>query len=112
ALASSAASPDCSVIRLDMVGANFCSGWDTASFGDLTGSSVEDVAARLRASDEHLQRIRQLPVPVVSGVRGKVIGFGIGLLASIHLPVIAHEARLTLPEVRFGFAPAGLGHAL
>lgn len=111
-LEDAARQPDCAVIRLDLVGPHFCGGWDTSSFGELGTNSTQAVADALRRSDETLARIRRLPVPVVAGVRGKVIGFGAGLLGAIHLPVAAGTARLLLPEVRFGFAPAGVGHLL
>ncbi len=111
-LESAAADPACVVIRLDMAGKHFCGGWDTTSFGDLSASTTEEVAAALRASDDLLDRIRRLPVPIVGAVRGKVIGFGAGLLAALHFPVVAADARLTLPEVAYGFAPAGVGHVM
>ncbi|MDG6106262.1 enoyl-CoA hydratase/isomerase family protein [Dactylosporangium aurantiacum] len=109
---TAAANAACAVIRLDMAGRHFCGGWDTTSFAALAGTTQEAVADGLRASDAALRRIRQLPVPVVSAVRGQVIGFGAGLLDAIHLPVAAADARLSLPEARFGFAPAGVGYAI
>lgn len=112
ALEELATEPLCSVIRLEMAGENFCGGWDTRSFGSLSRASVESVAAALAGTDAALDRIRRLPVPVVTAVHGKVIGFGAGLLDAIHVAVAADTATLHLPEVRFGFAPAGVGHAL
>ncbi|GAB3834451.1 enoyl-CoA hydratase/isomerase family protein [Dactylosporangium cerinum] len=109
---TAAADEACAVIRLDMAGRHFCGGWDTTSFAALAGTTQEAVAAGLRDSDAALHRIRQLPVPVVSAVRGQVIGFGAGLLSAVHLPVAATDARLSLPEARFGFAPAGVGHTI
>ena len=88
-----------------MAGRHFCGGWDTTSFAALAGTTQEAVAAGLRDSDAALHRIRRLPVPVVSAVRGQAIGFGAGLLSAVHLPVAAADARLSLPEARFGFAP-------
>lgn len=112
ALETAAADPHCSVIRLEMAGPNFCGGWDTRSFGDLAEAGVDAVADQLRESDALLGRIRRLPVPVLCAVRGQVIGFGVGLLAALHLPVAADDVRLSLPEVRYGFAPAGVGHTV
>ena len=111
-LESAASDKSCSVVRLEMAGKNFCGGWDTASFGDLAAAGVDAVAASLAESDRALDRIRTLPVPVVAAVRGQVIGFGAGLLAAVHLPVAAGDVRLSLPEVRHGFAPAGVGHTI
>ncbi|MBO2447809.1 enoyl-CoA hydratase/isomerase family protein [Actinomadura barringtoniae] len=111
-LEAAADDPSCVVIRLDMAGRHFCGGWDTSAFEGLFGESAETVAERLRASDALVDRIRRLPVPVVAGVRGKVIGFGVGLLDAVHLPVAAADAQVSLPEARFGFAPAGVGHLI
>ncbi len=111
-MTAAAADETCVVIRLDMAGRHFCGGWDTSSFAELAGAPPETVAARLRGSDAALEEIRRLPVPVVAAVRGRVIGFGAGLLDAVHLPVAAADARLSLPEARFGFAPAGVGHTI
>lgn len=111
-LETAAADGSCAVIRLDMAGRHFCAGWDTSSFTALAGATREEVAADLRASDAAVQRIRRLPVPVVAAVRGRIIGFGVGLLGAVHLPVAAADARLSLPEARYGFAPAGVGHTI
>ncbi|OLT31657.1 hypothetical protein BJF79_00135 [Actinomadura sp. CNU-125] len=112
ALERAAADPAHVVIRLEMAGRHFCGGWDTASFAGLADEPAETVAERLRESDALVDRIRRLPVPVVAGVRGRIVGFGLGLLAAVHLPVAAAEARASLPEARFGFAPAGVGHTV
>lgn len=111
-LESAAADTACAVIRLDMVGKHFCSGWDTSSFTELAGATSEAVAADLHASDAALHRVRQLPVPVITAVRGQVIGFGAGLLSAVHLPVAADDVRMSLPEARYGFAPAGVGYTI
>ncbi|WP_328345993.1 enoyl-CoA hydratase/isomerase family protein [Micromonospora sp. NBC_00421] len=111
-LETAAADDRCAVVRLDLAGKHFCAGWDTSSFAALADATREAVAADLRASDAALHRIRRLPVPVVAGVRGRIIGFGVGLLSAVHLPVAATDARLSLPEARYGFAPAGVGHTI
>ncbi|MEE3128841.1 MAG: enoyl-CoA hydratase/isomerase family protein [Actinomycetota bacterium] len=110
ALEQAAGQPGCRVIHLEMAGPHFCGGWDTRTFSGMAGAEPATIAADLRASDETLDRIRRLPVPVVAGVRGRVIGFGVGLLSAIHLPIAATGARASLPEATFGFAPAGVGH--
>jgi methylglutaconyl-CoA hydratase len=107
ALEAAAATDDCVLIELDMAGRHFCAGWDTTAFAGLAGAPLQTVAANLRASDAALGRIRRLAVPVVTAVRGRVIGFGAGLLDAVHLPIAAASARLSLPEARVGFAPAG-----
>ena len=112
ALEAAAATPPVSVVRLEMAGRHFCAGWDTREFGRLADGSAAEIEAALAVNDDRLDRIRHLPVPVVAAVRGRVAGFGAGLLASLHLPVAADDASLTLPEVGFGISPAGVLHAL
>ncbi|GAB3057840.1 hypothetical protein GCM10027186_06490 [Micromonospora schwarzwaldensis] len=111
-LETAAADERCALVRLDMAGRHFCGGWDTTAFAALADATTETVAADLRASDAALHRIRRLPVPVVAAVRGRIIGFGAGLLSAVHLPIAAADARLSLPEARYGFAPAGVGHTI
>ncbi|MFY1699837.1 MULTISPECIES: enoyl-CoA hydratase/isomerase family protein [unclassified Solwaraspora] len=112
ALEAAAADDACTVVHLEMAGRHFCGGWDTSAFAGLADRSPEAVADGLRASDAALRRIRRLPVPVVAPVRGRVIGFGAGLLDAVHLPIAAASASLSLPEARYGFAPAGVGHTI
>ncbi|MFY1638176.1 enoyl-CoA hydratase/isomerase family protein [Solwaraspora sp. WMMB335] len=111
-LEAAAATDTCVIIQLEMAGRNFCGGWDTAEFAGLAGRPPDVIAAGLRDSDLALRRVRRLPVPIVTAVRGHVIGFGAGLLGAVHLPIAATDARLSLPEARYGFAPAGVGHTI
>jgi methylglutaconyl-CoA hydratase len=112
ALEGAAARDDVTVVRLEAAGRHFCAGWDTATFGDLARETEEAVAARLRENDDRLARLRDLPVPVVAAVRGRVAGFGAGLLAAVHLPVAASDATLAMPEVAHGICPGGVLHTL
>lgn len=108
ALERTAAAPAVAVIELSMAGPTFCSGWDTREFAALAQRSPAELEASLRASDAALARIRALPVPVVAAVRGQVTGFGVGLLASLHLAVLADDATAALPEIAYGISPAGI----
>jgi methylglutaconyl-CoA hydratase len=112
ALESVAAREDVGVVRLEMAGRHFCAGWDTSTFGDLAREPATVVAERLRENDDHLARLRDLPVPVVAAVRGRVAGFGAGLLAAVHVPVVADDATLAMPEVAHGICPGGVLHTL
>jgi enoyl-CoA hydratase/carnithine racemase len=112
ALAEAADTTDCSVIRLEMAGSNFSGGWDTTSFGNLSRATTDQVATQLATGQAAVDSITELPVPVVTSVHGKVIGFAAGLLDAVHIAIAADTATMHLPEVRFGFAPAGVGHRL
>ncbi|MFS3126799.1 enoyl-CoA hydratase/isomerase family protein [Nocardioides sp. Bht2] len=108
ALERSAADPAVNAIHLTMAGPTFCSGWDTREFAALAQRSPADLEASLRATDRALNRITSLPVPVIAAVRGQVTGFGVGLLASLHLAVVADDATAALPEIAYGISPAGV----
>ena len=112
ALEDAAARSETAVVRLHMAGRHFCAGWDTADFGRLSSAPADDVTESLRHNDRLLARIRALPVPVVAAVHGRVAGFGVGLLAHLHVPLAAHDATLALPEVSFGISPGGVLHTL
>ncbi|MGB0099010.1 MAG: enoyl-CoA hydratase/isomerase family protein [Nocardioides sp.] len=112
ALEEAAARPETSAVRLVMAGRHFSAGWDTADFARLRAASPAEVSASLRANDRQLARIRDLPVPVVTSVHGRVAGFGVGLLAHVHVPVSSHDATLALPEAAFGICPGGVLHTL
>jgi enoyl-CoA hydratase/carnithine racemase len=112
ALAEAAGTTGCSAIRLQMAGANFSGGWDTTSFGDLSRATTEQVAIQLATGQAAVDSIAELPVPVVTSVHGKVVGFAAGLLDAVHVAIAADTATMHLPEVRFGFTPAGVGHRI
>ncbi|WP_232676207.1 enoyl-CoA hydratase/isomerase family protein [Nocardioides sp. R-C-SC26] len=100
------------VLVLEMAGAHFCAGWDTSTFADLAMASERQIADDLRDNDALLARIAALPVPVLTAVRGRVAGFGAGLLASVTVPIVSSEATLALPEARFGICPGGVLHTM
>lgn len=112
ALEEAASRPATCVVRLVMAGPHFCAGWDTRDFGRLRSAPAGEVEESLRANDRQLARIRDLPVPVVTAVHGRVAGFGVGLLAHLHLAVAAVDASLALPEAGFGISPGGVLHTL
>lgn len=115
ALEAAAARPDVAVVHLVMAGRHFSTGWDTTTFPALAALAAQDesaVAADLRANDALVSRVRDLPVPVVAAVRGRVAGFGAGLLAAVHVPVAAHDVTLALPEIGFGICPGGVLHTV
>lgn len=107
-LEAAAEAPGVALVRLEMAGQTFCSGWDTREFSALSTRSPAEVEDSLRENDRQLARIRNLPVPVVAAVRGHTVGFGVGLLASIHLPIMADDATASLPEVAYGISPGGV----
>ncbi|ROO85794.1 methylglutaconyl-CoA hydratase [Actinocorallia herbida] len=108
AVEEAAADPECAVVVVRPAGRHFCAGWDTSAFPDLARASAEDLAAELRGVHAALDRLWRVPAVTVAEVKGMTAGFGLGLLAHLHLAVAAADARFALPEVGHGIAPAGV----
>lgn len=100
--------PACSAVVIRSAGPHFCAGWDTGGFAELGRRSAEELAAELCRVHGLLRRLWEVPAVTVAEVRGMTAGFGIGLLAHVHIAVAAADARFALPEVAHGIAPAGV----
>jgi 2-(1,2-epoxy-1,2-dihydrophenyl)acetyl-CoA isomerase len=88
-------------------GADFCAGADLKSMATALSPSAEqrgkDVAemARQMAWPIFLG-MHELQIPIVTSVRGHVIGAGVQMVLSSDLAVASQTAKLTLPQVRLG----------
>jgi enoyl-CoA hydratase/carnithine racemase len=60
-----------------------------------------------RAWPDGIGAVARLPMPVVAAVRGEVRGWGVALALACDLRVVAHGARLSLPEAAAGRLPGG-----
>ena len=89
------------VVVVTGAGRSFCSGIDTAAFGDLAGS-FDEMVARAQAG---FRRIAALPMPVVAAIHGHALGAGLQLALACDLRVVAVDATLGLIEARFGLLP-------
>lgn len=95
-----AAGARCVVLR--GAGDTFCAGWDITSIRpgqDDPVALIEDVVAPL------LRRLRALPVPTLSVVRGAALGFGFGLALSCDLCVADEAALFGSPFRAIGMVP-------
>jgi enoyl-CoA hydratase/carnithine racemase len=99
---------DCTVIVVRAVGPHFCAGWDVTDFDRLRRAGARQVAAELRHTAELLDGLWAVPAVTVAAVRGSVAGFGVGLLARMHLAVASTTTSVMLPEARFGIAAGGV----
>jgi enoyl-CoA hydratase len=88
-----AVADDARVVVLTGAGGHFCSG------ADLSGVEGEEFRAALRAL---LDRITEVPVPVVTAVEGAALGAGVQL-------AVASDLRVATPDARFGVPAAKLG---
>ncbi|WP_028534864.1 enoyl-CoA hydratase-related protein [Paludibacterium yongneupense] len=105
-LAELAPRPDIRVVALGGRGRDFCAGADLdwmRRMGDLDARHNRDDADTLA---ELLQRLAQMPQPVLARVQGAAIGGGLGLAAACDIVLAARDAHFALSEVRLGLIPA------
>jgi 2-(1,2-epoxy-1,2-dihydrophenyl)acetyl-CoA isomerase len=104
ATAEVAADPGGAVL-LRSAGGSFCVGGDLRAFAGLgteTGTYVHAVATAAHAAIEVLH---DLPVPVVTAVRGAAAGGGIGLALVGDIVLAARSARFRLAYTAIGLTP-------
>ncbi|WP_128376363.1 enoyl-CoA hydratase/isomerase family protein [Streptomyces cavernae] len=92
-------------VLLRAAGATFCVGGDLRAFagrGAETGAYVHAVATAAHAA---VLSLYELPVPVVTAVRGAAAGGGIGLALVGDLVLAARSARFRLAYTAIGLTP-------
>ncbi|WP_217185765.1 enoyl-CoA hydratase/isomerase family protein [Streptomyces sp. AC495_CC817] len=92
-------------VLLRSTGVSFCVGGDLRAFagrGARTGSYVHAVASAAHAA---IQALYELPVPLVTAVRGAAAGGGIGLALVGDIVVAARSARFRLAYTAIGLTP-------
>lgn len=97
---------DVRVLVLAGRGPDFCAGADLDWMRRMAATDPghnRDDAARLAAL---LQRLAQLPQPVLARIRGAAIGGGLGLAAACDIALASRDAHFALSEVRLGLVPA------
>lgn len=103
------------VVILRGAGKHFCGGNDLDEFMRAT---PDETKANMVVVRRALSAMFECEVPVISAVRGVVVGTGIALAGSSDLIVAADDAKFGLPEIGLGvlggakhlsrFAPLGL----
>ncbi|MER6135544.1 enoyl-CoA hydratase/isomerase family protein [Streptomyces sp. NPDC001815] len=92
-------------VLLRATGSSFCVGGDLRAFagrGAETGAYVHAVAS---AAHTAIQALYELPVPVVTAVRGAAAGGGIGLALVGDIALAARSARFRLAYTAIGLTP-------
>ncbi|MFF5521569.1 enoyl-CoA hydratase/isomerase family protein [Streptomyces coeruleorubidus] len=92
-------------VLLRAAGGSFCVGGDLRAFagrGAGTGAYVHAVASAAHAA---VQGLYELPVPVVTAVRGAAAGGGIGLALVGDMVLAARSARFRLAYTAIGLTP-------
>jgi len=80
----------------------FCAGANISILGTLSGKTIADWVERGHAA---LNRLEDLPIPVVATVRGYALGGGLELALACDLIVCDRSAKLGLTEANIGFVP-------
>ncbi|MDL5205753.1 enoyl-CoA hydratase/isomerase family protein [Streptomyces sp. ALI-76-A] len=86
-------------------GGAFCVGGDLRAFAGRGADTAPYVQAVATAGHAAVQALHELPVPVVSAVRGAAAGGGIGLALAADLVVAARSARFRLAYTAIGLTP-------
>ena len=97
------------VIRSD--GPSFCGGADLKLMRErfATQAGRADMVAFVRRIQEVYARLEALPAVSIAEIAGAALGGGLELALSCDLRVIAHTAKIGLPEVRLGLLPGAGG---
>ena len=69
----------------------------------LSNRDEADIAALIAYLRDATWSLSRLPCPVIVAVEGRCTGVGLELALSADLIIAAEDARLSLPEARFGF---------
>ena len=101
-LRSEAANPVARVLRVRARGKVFCSGRERAG---RDAESIHKEAARLI---EFKHALRTSPLISVAEVQGNAFGFGFGLAIVCDFALVAENATLAFPEMRYGLAPSAI----
>src|SRR5438105_990391 len=101
-LRSEATNPVARVLRIRARGKVFCTGRERAGHD---AESLRKEAARLV---EFKHALRTSPLISVAEVQGDAFGFGFGLAIVCDFVLVAENASLAFPEMRFGLAPAAI----
>lgn len=73
----------------------------------LTPAQAADCMHMLDAYNALLRRLENLELPVTATLGGEISGHAFGLALACHRRVASRDARVSLPQVLHGLAPAG-----
>lgn len=99
ALVSIAEDETARVVIIASSGKVFCSGHD---LGEMTGQASETYQKLFATCARTMQRVRQVPQPVIARVQGFATAAGCQLVAACDMAVAAEEAQFATPGVKIG----------
>ncbi|MGW7537569.1 enoyl-CoA hydratase/isomerase family protein [Amycolatopsis sp. NPDC054798] len=106
ALEEAGRDPGVRAVVLTGAGRGFCAGADLNEFSALTPDQPEAVLERAALTARLQTRMQQLPVPVVSAVRGAAVGGGAGLAIGADLVIAGSDLKFGYPELKHSIVPA------
>ena len=93
-------------VLLTASGSDFCAGADLRWMQSLTAMSPEGAAEASRPLQGMLAGLRDLPVPLLAHVQGRVTAGGLGMVAAADFVVADANALFSISEARLGLIPA------
>jgi enoyl-CoA hydratase/carnithine racemase len=103
---------DVRVLLLSGEGRGFCSGGDVRDIiGALQEMETRDLLEFTRMTGTVVQRLREVPMPVVAAVNGVAAGAGAVIALAADLRLLARSARFAFLFTKVGLAGADMGSA-
>ena len=111
--------PRVRVVVLHGEGRAFCAGLDMGRFEKINAGAdggIRNLKPRTHGIANSAQQVawgwRQLPVPVIAAVHGVAFGGGLQLALGADIRLIAHDARMSVMEIKWGLVPDMAGVVL
>jgi enoyl-CoA hydratase/carnithine racemase len=103
---------DTDVLVIAGRGRGFCSGGDVHEIiGELLGMDTRGLLEFTRMTGAVLQRMREVPIPIIAAINGVAAGAGAVIALGADLRVMARSASLQFLFTRVGLAGADMGTA-
>ncbi len=94
---------DLGAVIINSSGEHFSAGIDLNHL--KSGANSETIRKNLPWEQNMYNRWEDFPVPVIAAIQGLCYGSGTELILSCDIRVAASNARIAIPEVKFGLAP-------
>lgn len=93
-------------------GKGFCSGGDVNEIiGELISMEPRELIAFTRMTGDVIKAMRELPIPIISGIQGIAAGAGSVIALASDLRILATSARFAFLFVKVGLSGADMGAA-
>jgi len=101
---------DIAVLVITGRGKGFCSGGDVEEIiGELQTMESADLLDFTRMTGSVVQRMRELPVPIVAGINGTTAGAGAAIALAADLRIVVRSAKFAFLFTKVGLSGADMG---